>query len=444
MVKDRQNTKRAPYRIELTAEFLDRLSALKHKIPETARRSGLPYLMVYNLVHGRVRSISGPNYRKLFREDPPLQEPRKVDGTFFRKMVRLWLFLNQDATQAEVYREYFGRHHTRRVDYRIFTGQVKTVPAALEKMMLNKFNAAGLERREVERWSEELASRANPERVSYARIRPTLLYLKSQLGVHPTAVLNQSFARYEAGNLTSVSREIYDQAMALKKKTQEAMASGHGYEIDRLRDSVYGGKTDYTLYSQIEEELLFLNRFARKGIKPYLGRGRKHYEQGKSKRIASWRADKIIRDCEAYIRKNPNLPLSSLPREQRRKQIGILLSSLTACTAQRLLTREGQALEKRILKPQYGQATYNKPQHGFIEFDKASLSLGMQKKAFDLMVARNCEIFRHIGKYSKRWYLPNLYLQELSRKEDFRLITIKYEMMARKMGRSATADVCMH
>ena len=172
MVKFRPEKKRTPYRIELTADFEERLNALKHKIPETARRSGLPYLLVYNLAHGRVRSVSALNYRKLFREDPPLQEPRKVDGTFFRKMVRLWLFLNEGATQADLYREFFGRHHTRRIDYRIFTGQVNTVSPELEQMMLAKFAAAGLERRVVERWSAEYESQEKPGRVAYERIRP--------------------------------------------------------------------------------------------------------------------------------------------------------------------------------------------------------------------------------------------------------------------------------
>ncbi len=444
MAKNRHKSKRTPPRIELTAEFQDRLRALKHKVPETARRSGLSYIMVYNLIHGRVRSVSARNYRKLFREAPPLQEPRKVDGAFFRKMVRLWLFLDDGATQADLYREFFGSHHTKRVDYRIFTGQVKTVSPALEKRMLKKFGETGLERHAVERWIDEFESQAKPRRVAYRRIRPILLFLHNALNVHPTAMLNQSFARYEAGDLESVARDIYDRALALKMKAERAISSGRSYELDELRESVYGGRPDYTLYSKIEEELLFLKKYARKGVKPYLGRGKKHYERGKSKRIASWRADKIIKDCDAFIRQTPNLPLASLPRSQRRKWIGRLLSSLTACVAHMLSTQEGLSLEKRILKPKYGQATYNKPQYGFTEFDMASRTLGMKKKAFDLMVSRNCEIFRHIGKYSNRWYLPNLYLKELSRKEYFKLISIKYEMMARQLNRSSQTNACLY
>jgi hypothetical protein len=51
--------------------------------------------------------------------------------------------------------------------------------------------------------------------------------------------------------------------------------------------------------------------------------------------------------------------------------------------------------------------------------------LGMRKRAFDLMVARNCEIFRSVGTYSKRWYLPDRYLNELTCKEYFELISLK-------------------
>jgi hypothetical protein len=30
------------------------------------------------------------------------------------------------------------------------------------------------------------------------------------------------------------------------------------------------------------------------------------------------------------------------------------------------------------------------------------------------MVAKNCEMFRTVGRYDKRWYLSDLYLKELS------------------------------
>ena len=444
MEKDRNRKKPFFPRIALTDEYQERLSALKHKIPETARLSGLPYLLVYNIVHGRVRSMSAHDYRKLFREAPPQQKPRKVDGTFFRQMVRLWLYLNDDATQADLYREFFGTHHTKRVDYRIFAGQVKTVSPRLERAMLKKFAETGLDRPAVERWIEEFESQDKPGRVAYQRIRPILLFLQTELRINPTAILNQPVARYENGYLQSVASAVYDRAMALKAHVEEAISSGRRYDLDRLRDRVYRGRSNYTLYSKVEEELLFLMQFAGKSAKHYLGRGRKHYEQGKSKRIASWRADKIIADCDALIRKTPHVSIANLPRSQRNKWIGLLLSSLNAGIAHRLSTQEGLSLEKRILQPKLEQAAYDKPKYGFTEFEMASRTLGMKKKAFDLMVARNCEIFRHIGKYSKRWYLPNLYLKELSKRENFNLISIKYEMMANQMMRSNPINECLH
>ena len=444
MDKARNKSKRFIPRIELTAEMQDRLRALRHKVPETARTSGLPYLLVYNIVHGRVRSISLNNYRKLFREDPPHRGARKVDGAFFRKMVRLWLFLNDDTTLADLYRDFFGAHHTKRIDYRIFTGQVRTVSSRLEQTMLEKFTETGLTKREVERWIGEFESWEEPDRVAYERIRPILIYLRDELKMNPTAVLNQSFARYESGDLQSVSRATYDRALAFKHRAEKAIASQRGYEMDKLRERLYRGRTGYTLYSKIEEELHFLRKFARKSVVQYLGRGVRHYETGKSKRIASWRAERIMDDCDAFIRQTPNLPLASLPRSQRNKWIGYLILSLSACIGHRLSTEEGRSLEKRILKPSHGQADYNKPQYGFTKFEMASRRLGMKKKAFDLMVSSNCEIFRHIGKYNNRWYLPNLYLKELSTKEYFNYITIKYEMLARRMNRSSPINECLN
>ena len=110
-----------------------------------------------------------------------------------------------------------------------------------------------------------------------------------------------------------------------------------------------------------------------------------HYERGKSRRIASWRAEKIIYDCDRFIVKTKNLPLSSLLRLQRKKWIGYLISALISGIANRLLTQEGLSLEKRILTPKNAQAAYTKPKNGFTGFEMASRILGMKQKAFDLM-----------------------------------------------------------
>ncbi|MBI5897311.1 MAG: hypothetical protein HZB24_15340, partial [Desulfobacterales bacterium] len=81
------------------------------------------------------------------------------------------------------------------------------------------------------------------------------------------------------------------------------------------------------------------------------------------------------------------------------------------------------------------------------QFDQASHTLGMKKKAFDLMVAKHCEIFRGVGRYDRRWYLSDLYLKELSARQYFELISAKYELLAkgavRQRDRSGK-NTCMY
>ena len=48
---------------------------------------GLSYTLIYNLVRGRIRTLSARDYKIIFGEDPPLQEIERVDGEYFRKMV---------------------------------------------------------------------------------------------------------------------------------------------------------------------------------------------------------------------------------------------------------------------------------------------------------------------------------------------------------------------
>jgi hypothetical protein len=68
----------------------------------------------------------------------------------------------------------------------------------------------------------------------------------------------------------------------------------------------------------------------------------------------------------------------------------------------------------------------------------------MRKKAFDLMVTKNCEMFRKVGRYDKRWYLSDLYLKELSEKAFFELVTAKYEMMAKEINHQSKVNECMY
>ena len=68
----------------------------------------------------------------------------------------------------------------------------------------------------------------------------------------------------------------------------------------------------------------------------------------------------------------------------------------------------------------------------------------MKRRAFDLMVARHCEIFRSVGKLSQRWYLPDLYLRELSRKRELSLISARYELLAKEQRRPRPINACIN
>jgi hypothetical protein len=144
------------------------------------------------------------------------------------------------------------------------------------------------------------------------------------------------------------------------------------------------------------------------------------------------------------IQRSPSLPLATLPPSRQRVQTRKLVDVLVGRSSQLLSEKDGIDFEKRILRPSHTRVEYNNPYHGFTPFDMASRALGMKRRAFDLMVARNCEIFRSVGKFAHRWYLPDLYLKELSRKKDFSLISAKYERMAKNQGLSRAVNVCLN
>ncbi len=442
-----RNSKRVKKpRIELTDQDLKHLVEIHAplSVPALANRTGLPYMQVYNIVHGRVRSISDRHYRLLFGQAPPPRTPKKVDGTAFRAMVDLWLFLNEDTTRSDLSRDFYRGKHPKKPDLRIFSGQIRMVPPRLEHMMRKKFSDAGVDGQQLDRWLDELAMLPPGGRVPYRRIKPVLHFIRDALGVHPTSILSQSVERYETGMLKSVSRDIFNRTMTLKHRAEKALAAGRQREIETLKEDVFGGRPGYSLYLEVEEELTFLRTYAKKSAKSYLGRSLWTYNSGKARRIADWRARKIVQDCDRFIRETPELPLSSLPRSRQAKRIRKLLDVLVARTTQLLSEQEGLVFEKRVLRPSHARGEYISQKHGFTRFDMASGVLGMKKKAFDLMVAKNCDIFRSVGRYTKRWYLSDLYLKELSEKEFFDLISAKYERMARSLNRSMGINACLY
>jgi hypothetical protein len=357
--------------------------------------------------------------------------------------VALWLFLNEESSKAGLFREFYGDHHSKRPDYRIFTGQVHRVDARLERGMQQKFLDAGVSAPMLDAWLNEMAEIPNKDRVLYQQIRPILLFLWNSLDLHPNALLQHSLDRYESGRLKRVSRDRYEHALALKQQTEAALAAGDGNSIERIKERASGGKQGYTLYIEVETELDFLKKYAHRGAKRYLGRSRWTYESGNAKRIESHRANRILADCERFIRENPELPISVLPPSQQKKWLGGFLDILVLRATQLLSREEGLKLEKRILKPTRAIAEYKSRFHGFTQFDRAPGVLGMRRKAFDLMVATNCEIFRTVGTFAERWYLSDLYLKELTEKQFFDLISVKYELLAKRLNHGGGMNQCL-
>ena len=99
-------------RIPLTDEDFIQFSehGIKPSISELVKQTGLSYIFVYNIIHRRVKTISKYNYSLLFGKEAPVREPAKVDGTLFRNMVNLWLFLNDHVTHKDLFTQ-IGMDH---------------------------------------------------------------------------------------------------------------------------------------------------------------------------------------------------------------------------------------------------------------------------------------------------------------------------------------------
>lgn len=78
-------------RVELNEEILKKILKVisSGRVSEVANDVGLPYDLVYNLVHGRINSLSAENYKLIFGEEPPTQAVKRVNGAYFREMVQL-------------------------------------------------------------------------------------------------------------------------------------------------------------------------------------------------------------------------------------------------------------------------------------------------------------------------------------------------------------------
>ena len=417
-------------RIRITEEMLKSVVDLvEGNVSGFARTTGLSYLLVYNLVHGRIKSISAEAFRILFGEDPPYQPSQKIDGRYFRGMVRLWLSLNDHITEKDLYREFFPNKRSSKVDYRIFSGKTKSVDIRLEKTMEQRLLDQGLEKAEINQWIEEIDESHGDARVPYEELKPALDYLKNIFQISPTHILNQSISRYETGELRMISREKYESILEIKKRAEKALRSGSRFEIEKLRERISGKRKGMTLFSEIEDQLEFLRKYGGKSQKRYLGRSVSYYKKSKLRRIASWRAEKIRADCDELIENKPDVPVLFLPNRQRKRTVSDLVSSVKSLMVNKIMDDKSMAYERIILTPSPGNAqTYT---YGdYVNMDQTPSALGMRRKAFDLMVAAHSELFRTMAKYNGRWRLPGPYVKELKEKEGFSVVKEKYELMA--------------
>jgi hypothetical protein len=421
-------------RVELNEEILKKI--LKRissgSVSEVADDIGLPYDLVYNLVHGRINSLSEENYKLIFGEEPPRQAVKRVNSAYFRGMVKLWLFLKGDASEADLYREFFPDRNVNKIDYRIFSEVTQTVEKKIEHAMEQKFIDQGFDRLDIIELIRELNLIEKQERVPYKDIKPVLSFLSETLNINPTRILNQWFVRYEDGELKTVSKKVYDDTLELKTRTERALRSGSRYKVEKIREEIYGEKKGYVLFSEIEEELEFLRKFGGKNPRQYLGRSVSHYKKSRLKRIATWRALEIKDACFELVDNHPELPLKYLPNFHRRTKLKKLLAVLKSYSISKVIKND-EDIERSILMPAYDHEQYNTNEYGLISLNKAGYFLGMSKTAFDLLVSENLHVFRRMGTYNNELYLPYLYLKKLKEKNGFDIVKAKYEMLATKL-----------
>jgi hypothetical protein len=431
-------------RVEVTKDIRDRLFAgdLKGEVSELSAHTGLPYGLIYNLVHGRIHSLSVAEYRRIFGEAPPVQEQKRVKGDYFRGMVRLWMFLNPGVTEKDLYREFYqGRRSLKKTDYRLFNSTTKTVEGRVERAMEQKFLSQGLDRPQTIKWIKELEQSSREERVPYKAAKPVLQFLHEALGIHPSQLLRRGLALYEKRQLKSISRRVYDDLLTLKENTEKALAANSRLELERLREGVYGKRKNLVRFSEVEEDLKFLQTWAGIGSKRYLGRSAGKYKSSTLKRIASWRAKRIRSDCDRVIAENENFPLLSLPARHRAAKGTTLLSALRSLVVHRLIADKSLHFEGLVMSPRYhSKDEYENKGYGFVTLQEAAALLGMKQRAFDLLVAAHRDIFMRIMRYDKMWLIPELYLKELSAKEGFPLVKAKYGLLAKKSMETRRVD----
>jgi hypothetical protein len=428
------------HRVLLTEKVMaDFFQVFEGTVSEFAKHKALPYLLVYNVVHGRVKSISHREYRRIFGVHPPHQAFQRVDGEYFRAMVRLWTFLHGDATKKDLFRELHPGKKAKRTDYRMFTGETATVRLNVEQRMEQKFFDQGLKRSEIGTWIHELERSDHEARIPYEEVKPVLLYLKQVLHVGVNRLLNQSISRYESGQLRTVSKARYDRLRELKNRAETILRAGSRSQLENFRKEVTGRKAPLTSFAQIQDQLEFLEKYGTKSSRQYLGRSISSYQKGRLYRITHWRAEKISRDCKALINKKPEIPLTSLPEALLKQSVSALLSVLRLYLIIRLIEEDNSEYERLVLNPTLAAKEKTDSQR-YTAMEYAPSALRMSRRAFDLMVAAHSDLFKEIAIYDGKWHVPDGYIEDLREKKSFLILKNKYELLARGPGHLVRVD----
>lgn len=423
-------------RIELTPNMIERFheEIFEGDVSEFSAHRGLSYSLIYNLVHGRINSLSAADYRRIFGESPPEQETERVSGAYFRGLVKLWLFLNDHATEKDLHVEFYhGRRSLRKPDYRIFTGATKTVEKRLERIMERKFLDQGLGKAEIQEWIRELDQDPERERVPFHKVEPILSRLEKKLKAHPSRLLNRWIAPYESGELKTISGDLFEKLKVLDRKAEEAMRNPSRAKFEKLREEIYGRRKGLVLFSEIEEELEFLKAWGGRSPKKYLDRSVGKYRRSKLKRVATWRVEKILEDCEKLIAERPQIPVRALPKRFRQRQWKTLTAALEQTVVGRMFSKDKLSFEKQVLRPVYHtKSEYESDGFTFVNIREAAKIMEMSEKAFGLLMSAHSEIFKKIGRYDEKWLIPDRYLSEVWGRKEFSLVKAKYEWLAKK------------
>ncbi|RPJ78996.1 MAG: hypothetical protein EHJ94_08675 [Deltaproteobacteria bacterium] len=307
--------------------------------------------------------------------------------------------------------------------------------------MEQKFIDQGLKPPMIQNWIQEFNTQNHGKRVPFREIKPVLQFIQDSVGIHPTRLLKQSVRRYEIGNLHSVSGEVFERAIQVKKEIEQHLDSNQKIHKEKLLDKIYGNRSGFIPFYEIEEKLEFLRTYGGQYPKKYLGRGIRYYQKKKIKRIASWRESRIDRDCREIIQKKPDLRLSSLPEKFMNQEIGKLLSVLKKISIQQICRNNDAGFEADILlQVALGRKPYPDPDQVLIRFDDAARYLKMKRKAFDYLVASHSSLFKKIAvRKENGWYIPDESLAMLKKIAGFSLIKGKYDFLASREKENRTS-----